>query len=165
MIHTFNRMKIPPAVWGPLFWHTIHIVAIGYPKNPSYADKRAAKEFFESLCFLIPCPVCREHYQRNLEKHPISPHLDRRDDLFKWTIELHNEVNAILGKTRLLEAEVVQYYKRIGARGKTPVIHQDTLDELDIRSMIKGGAIGAGVMFLGGLLIWLSSRAETRATN
>ena len=37
--------------------------------------------------------------------------------------------------------------------------------ELDIRSMIKGGAIGAGVMFVGGLLIWLSSRAETRATN
>ena len=26
------RMKIPPAVWGPLFWHTIHITALGYPQ-------------------------------------------------------------------------------------------------------------------------------------
>jgi hypothetical protein len=155
-------MKLPPSVWGPLFWHTIHIVAIGYPQNPSYGHKRAAKEFIESLAFLIPCAVCREHYQRNLEKFPITPHLDRREDLFRWTIQLHNEVNALLGKPRVLESEVVEYYRRIGARGKTPVIHQETLDEVDLRSMMKGGLIGGGVVFIGGLLIWLSSRAERR---
>jgi hypothetical protein len=156
-------MKLPPSVWGPLFWHTIHIVALGYPQAPTYAQKRAAKEFYESLGVLIPCPVCREHYQQHLQKVPITPHLDRRDDLFKWTVNLHNEVNALLGKSRMLESDVVYYYRRIGARGKTPVINEDTLDELDIRSMIKGGFIGGGVVFTAGLLLWLSTRGESRA--
>ena len=154
-------MKLPPTVWGPLFWHTIHIVALGYPKAPTYAQKRAAKEFYESLGILIPCPVCREHYQTHLQKIPITPHLDRREDLFKWTVQLHNEVNALLGKSRMLESEVIYYYRRIGARGKTPVINQDTLDEVDLRSIIKGGLIGGGVVFTAGLLIWLSTRGSS----
>lgn len=151
-------MKLPPAVWGPLFWHTIHIVAIGYPQSPSYAQKRAAKEFYESLSFLIPCPVCREHYQTHLQKSPITPHLDSRDDLFKWTVHLHNEVNKLLKKPTLLESEVIYYYKRVGARGKNVVINQDTIDEVDLRSMIKGGLMGAGTVLVAGSLIWLSTR-------
>jgi hypothetical protein len=135
----------------------MHIVALGYPKSPSYAQKKAAKEFYESLAFLIPCPVCREHYTKHLVKTPISPHLDRRDDLFRWTVNLHNEVNALLGKPRMLESNVLYYYKRIGAIGRNPVINQDSLDEVDLRSMIKGGFIGGGVMFGVGLVVWLSS--------
>lgn len=157
-------MKIPPAVWGPLFWHTLHIVALGYPKEPTYAQKRAAKEFYESLGILIPCPVCREHYQTHLQKIPITPHLDRREDLFKWTVQLHNEVNALLGKSRMLESDVIYYYRRIGARGKTPVINQDTLDEMDLRSMIRGGLLGGGIVFTVGILIWLSTR-ETKGLS
>lgn len=150
------RMKVPPAVWGPLFWHTIHITALGYPANPTYGHKKAAKEFYESLAFLVPCPVCREHYETHLQKNPLTPHLDRRDDLFRWTVNLHNEVNKTLGKPRLLESEVIYYYRRIGARGKNPVINQDTLDELDMRSMIKGGLIGGSAMFALGVAVWYS---------
>jgi hypothetical protein len=150
-------MKLPPSVWGPLFWHTIHITALGYPQNPSYAQKRAAKEFYESLSFLIPCPVCREHYQNHLQRLPITPHLDTRQDLFKWTVELHNEVNTLLGKPRLLESEVIYYYRRIGARGKNPVINQDILDEMDLRSVIKGASIGAGIVLVAGSLLWFST--------
>jgi len=149
-------MKLPPAVWGPIFWHTIHITAIGYPQSPSYAQKRAAKEFYESLAFLIPCPVCREHYGTYLQKSPISPHLDTRDDLFKWTVQLHNEVNIILGKPTMLESEVVYFYRRVGARGKNVVINQDTIDEVDMRSMIKGGLMGAGTVLVAGSLIWVA---------
>jgi len=151
-------MKIPPSVWGPLFWHTIHITALGYPNSPTYAEKRAAKEFYESLALLIPCPVCREHYQTHLQKMPLTPHLDRRDDLFKWTVQLHNEVNVLLGKPRVLEAEAIHFYKRLGARGKSPVIQRETLDELDFRSMVKGGCLGAGLVFTVGALLWISSK-------
>jgi len=154
------RMKIPPEVWGPIFWHTIHITALGYPSNPNYGQKKAAKEFYESLAFLIPCPVCREHYETHLQKNPLTPHLDRRDDLFRWTVNLHNEVNTTLGKPRLLETEVIQYYRRIGARGKNPVINQDTLDELDMRSMIKGGLIGGGAMLVLGIAVWYSTQKD-----
>ncbi len=153
-------MRLPPSVWGPFFWHTIHIVALGYPNEPSYAHKRAAKDFFESLAHLIPCPVCREHYATHLEKVPISPHLDRRLDLFRWTVQLHNEVNKTLGKPLVSEAEAVLFYKRIGARDKSPVINQEHLDEVDVRSMLKGAFIGAGVTFAAGALLWWSSKGE-----
>ena len=153
-------MKLPPSVWGPLFWHTIHIVALGYPTSPTYSQKRAAKEFYESLRFLIPCPVCREHYTKHLEKMPISPHLDRRDDLFRWTVNVHNEVNVLLGKPRMIESNVLYYYKRIGAIGKNPVIDQNALDEIDMRSMIKGGFIGGGIVFSVGILVWLLTQKE-----
>jgi hypothetical protein len=156
-----NRMKIPPEVWGPIFWHTIHITALGYSPNPTYGHKKAAKEFYESLAFLIPCPVCRQHYETHLQKNPLTPHLDRRDDLFRWTVNLHNAVNETLGKPRLLESEVIYYYRRIGARGKNPVINQDTFDELDMRSMIKGGLIGGGAMFILGIAIWYSLQPST----
>ena len=79
-------MNLPPTVWGPFFWLTIHITALAYPTNPSYTDKRAAKHFFESLANLLPCPVCREHYKQHLTKKPLLPHLDTRKDLFKYDL-------------------------------------------------------------------------------
>jgi len=153
-------MKLPPTVWGPLLWHTIHITALGYSNEPTYSQKRAAKDFFESLVHLIPCPVCRGHYETHLQKYPISPHLDKRIDLFRWTVNLHNEVNKSLGKPTQTEMEVVYFYKRIGAREKSPVINQDTLDEVDIRSMLKGGFVGAGLTFLAGSLLWWTTKTE-----
>lgn len=153
-------MKLQPAVWGPFFWHTIHIVALAYPSEPSYAHKRAAKEFFESLVHLIPCPICRDHYQKHLQKFPLTPHLDRRADLFKWTVVLHNEVNTSLGKPTVSELEALTFYKRIGARGKSPVINQEHLDEVDIRSMLKGGFIGAGIVLAAGAALWWVNKGE-----
>ena len=158
-------MRLPPAVWGPFFWHTMHIMALSYPEKPSYAHKRAAKDFFESLAHLIPCPKCREHYSTHLQKVPISPHLDRREDLFRWTVAVHNEVNKMLEKPLVTEKESVLFYKRIGTRGTSPVISQNDLDEIDMRSMVKGGLIGGGVVFFAGALLWWTTRGEKIAGN
>jgi len=153
-------MKLPPSVWGPYFWLTIHTIALAYPKEPSYSDKKSAKEFFESLQFLLPCPICREHLKDHLRKNPLGPHLDRRDDLFKWTVVLHNEVNKSLNKPILTELEAIQYIKRIGARNTSPVILTHDFEEIDMRSMIKGGFIGAGLLFVCGLGIYYFSKSE-----
>ena len=138
----------------------MHIMAISYPEKPTYAHKRAAKDFFESLAHLIPCPKCREHYSTHLQKVPISPHLDRREDLFRWTVAVHNEVNKKLEKPIISEKESILFYKRIGMRGTSPVINQDDLDEIDMRSMVKGGLIGGGVVFFAGVLLWWTTRGE-----
>jgi len=153
-------MKIGPQVWGPFFWHTIHIAALAYPTKPNYAEKKAAKEFFESLQFLLPCPICKEHLKVHLRKYPITPHLDRREDLFKWTVILHNEVNISLNKDTMTEIEVLYYLKRLGARNTSPVINKDMLDEIDMRSMIKGGFIGGAIVFTTGLCIYYFSKPE-----
>ena len=138
-------MHLPPEAWGPFFWHTIHITALGYPSKPSFAEKKAAKEFFESLKFLIPCPICKEHYKEHFEKHPITPYLDTRQDLFRWTVILHNEVNKMLGKKEFTETQSIQFYSRLGERGRSPVWTPDDFAEADWAARIQGVAIGAGL--------------------
>ena len=146
-------MHVPPEVWGPFFWHTIHIVALGYPSEPTYSDKKAAKDFFESLQSLVPCPICRTHYISHLAKIPIGPSLDSRKELFRWTIDLHNEVNQMLGKRKYTETEVIQYYTRLGARTRSPVITAQDFMEADQQAMLKGIAAGVAVTaVLGGIL-------------
>ena len=136
-------MQFPPSVWGPFFWHTIHIVAIGYPKNPTYTDKKCAKEFYESLAFLLPCSVCRDHYKEHLSKNPLTPFLDSRTDLIKWTVAIHNKVNVSLGKKEWSLEEVLSYYERIGRRNRSPVWTKEDLNEVDYRSFVKGFITGA----------------------
>jgi hypothetical protein len=143
-------MLFPPAVWGPFFWHTIHIVAMGYPKQPSYTDKKCAKEFFESLAFLLPCSVCRTHYAEHLSKHPLTPYLDSRTDLIKWTIEIHNQVNRMLNKPEWTMEEVLAYYQRLGQRDRSPVWTKEDMNEVDYRSFVKGCLTGGLITMLCG---------------
>jgi hypothetical protein len=152
-------MNFPPTVWGPFFWHTIHIVAIGYPKNPTYTDKKSAKEFYESLAFLIPCAVCREHYKEHIAKNPLTPFLDSRTDLIKWTVDIHNKVNKMLGKAEWTIDEVLAYYERLGRRNRSPVWTKEDMKEVDYNSFIKGFLTGSAVLSLiGGVLYFSNSR-------
>jgi len=151
-------MQFPPSVWGPFFWHTIHIIAIGYAKNPTYTDKKCAKEFYESLAFLIPCPVCREHYKEHLISSPISTFLDSRTDLIKWTIEIHNKVNNQTGKPEWTLEEVLAYYEKIGNRNRSPVWTKEDMNEVDYRSFIKGFITGSVIVSIVGGVVYSLQR-------
>lgn len=149
-------MQFPPTVWGPFFWHTIHIVALGYPKNPTYTDKKCAKDFYESLAFLLPCAICREHYKEHLGKHPITTFLDSRTDLIKWTIEIHNSINKTLEKPEWTLPEVLAYYEKVGSRNRSPVWTKEDMNEIDYRSFVKGFITGAAILStLGGVFYFL----------
>jgi len=149
-------MRFPPAVWGPIFWMTIHIVALGYSDNPSYSEKRAAKEFYEGLQYLIPCPKCKEHYRENLKVHPITPSLDNRRDLFKWTVTMHNIVNKQLGKAEVTEEEALVFMGRLGARGRSPIWKKEDMAEIDTSSFMKGAVVtGAACAAAIGVLWYL----------
>ena len=148
-----NRMQFPPSVWGPFFWHTIHIVALGYSKNPTYTDKKCAKEFYEALAFLLPCSVCREHYKEYVQEKPISTFLDSRTDLIKWTIQIHNKVNKMLGKPEWTLEEVLSYYEKVGARNRSPVWTKEDMKEVDYSSFLKGFLTGSVVLsVVGGVM-------------
>lgn len=156
-------MHVPPDVWGPFFWHTIHIVTLGYPQDPSYSDKKAAKEFFESLQMLIPCPICKQHYISHLVKSPIGPALDSRKDLFRWAIDLHNDVNEMLGKRKYTETEVIQYYTRLGKRGRSPVVTPQDFMEADHQAMLKGIAAGVAVTAVLGGILYFTGAIKARS--
>ena len=150
--------SIPTTVWGPPFWMTMHILALGYPKSPSYSEKRAAKQFYESLTHLIPCPVCKLHYQEHLKDLPVTPSLDSRTDLFRWTVEIHNRVNKDLGKPEYTEQDAMKFLFDLGARGRSPLYTPQDLHAAQFEEMAKQlGVIICGAAVLGGAY-WLYAR-------
>lgn len=151
-------MEIPPSMWGPFFWNTMHIIALGYSSTPTYGDKKAAKEFFESLLFLIPCPICKKHYTDFLQEMPITPFLDNRSNLFKWTVMLHNKVNQTLGKPQFTESDSINYYKRLSKTNRSPVFTGNDFAVADLRATIKGVGIGVSSVLVIGTVLWYLSK-------
>ena len=70
-----------PKVWGPKLWFVIHTLALNFPDNPSYEEKRIHEDFFNSLVFLIPCDKCRIHYRQHINNNPVVNHLKNSDTL------------------------------------------------------------------------------------
>lgn len=92
-------MGLGPDVWGPHGWKFIHFVALGYPKNPTQEDKENYKTFFKALPNVLPCSVCKVHFDQNVINNPLTDDiLQDRIKLLNWTIDLHNEVNKINNK-------------------------------------------------------------------
>lgn len=82
-------------------WFMVHLIAATYPVNPTPQDKANTAAFFQSLQHVLPCGGCRRGYEIILSTEPtrLTPHVfASRASLFKWTVDVHNRVNAKLGK-------------------------------------------------------------------
>ena len=89
-------VKITPAEWGPAFWKTLHLAALGFPRKPTTAQRDAATQFYTSLKTMLPCVQCAKHFSQLIEDYP--PVTASRDDLVEWTVNCHNRVNGRLEK-------------------------------------------------------------------
>lgn len=152
-------MYFPPTVWGPIVWTTIHLFALGYADQPSYSEKRAAKEFYNGLQFLLPCPECREHFRDVLSSNPVEPWLDDRASLVTWTWTIHNQVNAQLKQPVVSRDEFIASYRRMSDDGVPVPPAAPFAEAVDRRNYVNGALHATGVMvaaaFVGGLL-WAS---------
>ena len=155
-------MQLPPEIWGPMFWCCFHLVSLGYPESPTFAEKRAAKEFFASMVFLLPCPACRGHFREVLQVLPVDTWLDNRRSLTEWVWKLHNSVNARLGKPEISQAAFIARYSEMASRGlpippSAPMAAATEAAEwaawIRGSSTIIGGLAACGLV--GGLL-WMS---------
>ena len=91
---------------------------------------------------------------KHLEKYPIMPHLDKRSDLFKWTVLLHNEVNKSLDKPVYTENQVLKGYERLGSLNRSPIWTPDDFAEADWKARVQGIAIGVGMTTLASVILW-----------
>ena len=108
-----------PTVWGPKLWFALHTMTFNYPIKPTYQDKRHYHDLFEILKHTIPCDICKQHYREHLQVNPISPHLDSRDSLVRWLVDVHNSVNKSLGKPILNMDQVVEIYRQAYSKTDT----------------------------------------------
>lgn len=93
-----------PDIWGKYLWISIHFIAMEYPHNPTVEDKNNYRLFFEQIRHVIPCVTCANNYADHLTKYPLSDQvLKNRLNLFRWTVDMHNEVN------KITHADIISY--------------------------------------------------------
>lgn len=102
-----------PKVWGRYLWTSIHAIALGYPDEPTEQDKTDFKEFFTNLWKVIPCQRCSDNYKEHLKELPIDESLGSNNDLFKWTVDLHNIVNKALKKPVIPYKQAEEIFARL----------------------------------------------------
>lgn len=86
----------PQRHWGNHLWAFIHTICIvDYDDN--FDTNQTVMTCLQNLLPVIPCPKCKSEYTEYLQKLPL---LDLREPmvLFYWSVDLHNSVNAKLGK-------------------------------------------------------------------
>jgi hypothetical protein len=76
-----------PEQWGPHFWATLHIAALN--------NSDRFKDYVDLLPHLLPCAICSNDFYKIINKYPV------RGDYFKWSVDVHNEVNRKLGKRQV----------------------------------------------------------------
>ena len=107
---------VSTEVWGPKAWGFLHSIAFSFPKEPTVLQREAVYKMLLSLSELLPCNRCREHYNAYLKNpsHGLqsssSEHLSSGDNLSRWLVELHNDVNDRLDKPRLEYDDVAALY-------------------------------------------------------
>jgi hypothetical protein len=104
-------LYLDPSVWGPHYWFFLHTIAMTYPHHPNAVTKKKFYEFIQNLPIFIPVEEISKEFSRLIDKYPITPYLDNRDSLVRWTHFIHNKINQKLEKPQLtLEEFFVKYY-------------------------------------------------------
>jgi Erv1 / Alr family len=81
-------MGVPPEKWGPYFWGVIHLGCLTGSITP---------EFMAMYPSVIPCGMCGQHFAELLQESPFPESKDPMV-LFEWSVAVHNQVNARIGK-------------------------------------------------------------------
>jgi hypothetical protein len=127
-----NVIEMPPNVWGPIFWNTLHIITLGYPSQPDEATQQAAKNFFFSLIYLLPCDICKQHYKKHIEEFP--PDVSSQKALVQYAFTLHNRVNKDLGKRDITYSEFIEHIQSL-SESKSFLSEKNMLTLLSIISI------------------------------
>lgn len=87
-------------IWGQYLWRTLHSLNYLYPENIANNNqmKDLYKELYITLVNIIPCSVCKRHYNKKLQQNHITNNLHSKEVLIIWLNNIHNEVNRSLNK-------------------------------------------------------------------
>ncbi|MAJ01713.1 MAG: hypothetical protein CMA10_04835 [Euryarchaeota archaeon] len=109
--------NVDPKIWGAGTWKLLHALAWAYPECPTTADERRVTDFMYSLVHALPCFKCRKHLHELLNKNPpAGVKVQSRSAFREYMVELHNEVNKLVGNSQLAmdEALAIHGYSHHG---------------------------------------------------
>lgn len=153
-------IQMPPQIWGPIFWSTLHIASLAYSDKPTDRQRANMKAFYESMVDVLPCPVCRNHYEQNLSEMPIDEALNSRMGLIHWVFTMHNRVNVQLGKREFTFGEFIESMRNLEKAKKSvpPSLHntnapKPSFQELSLGA-VDGLLLGTGTVLIAGAGIY-----------
>jgi hypothetical protein len=79
--------------WGPSLWQYLHTLSFSVNQD----NKESIRAFFVLLPDILPCSSCSPHLREIYKKLPIPDDLSSTT-CSKWVFDVHNAVNADLGK-------------------------------------------------------------------
>lgn len=102
-----------PTMWGPHLWYYLHNSTLSFPVNPSKEEMEGMREWLLNLPITIPCEKCRFHYKQYLDKHQndLNEACTTRDKLFKFVVDIHNQVNKRNNKPIVSYEEAFKMYQ------------------------------------------------------
>jgi hypothetical protein len=103
-------MTLEPDIWGPPYWFVLHTIALTYPYTPNEVIKKKYYEFYQNLPLFLPIEEIGNQFSVLLDTYPVTPYLDSRQSLMRWTHFIHNRVNASLRKPTLTFEEAMAHY-------------------------------------------------------
>ena len=87
---------------GRGIWYMLHVLAIN-------ATDDKLKEAFvitvESLCANFGCDHCQKHFRKFIDDNPFKDYWFETYGFFRWTWELHNDINIKINK-QIMEYDV-----------------------------------------------------------
>ena len=102
---------------GPPLWRSLHAITFAYPETATTEQSQSAVAFFDALVPLFPCDKCRPHLAAELQRHPVKDVAGGRDAFARWLVDLHNRVNARLGKPQWTFEAAAAEYSALGCGG------------------------------------------------
>ena len=107
-----NLPSSDPKVWGPSMWLSLHIGSLNYPIRASDIYNKRMQDYIVNMPLMIPCNNCKEHAELY-----ISSNLNRlnnicssRDELFKFFVYFHNQVNTRHNKSIMGYEDALRLY-------------------------------------------------------
>jgi hypothetical protein len=83
-----------------------------YPIRPNAVTKKKYYEFIQNLPLFIPVESMSGEFSKLIDKYPVTPYLDNRESLIRWTHFIHNKINQKLEKPQISLSEFyIKYYE------------------------------------------------------
>lgn len=106
--------------WGPPIWNYLHVSTFMYPDQPTTEDKTKMKQLFDVVTANLPCATCREHFSKAISS--LDKYLGSKNDLTRFLVDVHNQVNLRLKKAPKSYEEVLLKYKATCSNTSCPAI-------------------------------------------
>lgn len=101
------------ADWGPIMWTMLHGLAEKAGQGIIRSDElREWHKFIKITGEVLPCDICKQHYQTFAKTHPLPEDLPN-GFIKNWFWNLHNEVNVSRGVAEYPYEELTERYSKV----------------------------------------------------